>query len=1132
MSKILKRSENSNNYRMVGKLLGGTRGDKSKYYRKVKDMNLQIPIKKWVQRGSTTLYWKKLYGQQIMKKHIKEHEEMMKEYNRQKQLEAMNKFMEEALIKQEKDKRKDEENAKIVEKLEKSITKAKSEKQILNALEDFVNNKELYEKEDIEHEKNIDIFINKLNNAEVDYEDTFITNIPIDFIKIVNKLLKTRKFLMVIEQEDGNKTYYTLSTLSREHLINNLTDLIYGRNDGHIDFSDAAAYYAINNLKSIKVKVLPEVKQVQGAKFKYICNLPIDLSRYQIPSKEEDIYKFEYQENCFVHSLRVLGVNKTICDDIQIFIKKDELPQKNIKEIADKYKLYISIKSVTSGKHIRYYGDKNLKVLNIGLIDEHYFPIEKTGITKEELINHCDGSVYTDKSKLITSYNLIKYIINNKDKYLEPITKTKKDMNNIYDNIVENSNLKFVKGNIRDNKEDTKCKKECEKNGKVEKIEYFDFETTTNGIHKPYLLRSSVADIDYTGANMGENMLNQIVLKYINAKDCVFIAKNSDKMLYVKLIAHNLTYDLSFIMKYLTNVNLIKRSNHVLSGKAIYKYDEHTYMHISLQDSYALIPHKLALFGSLFGLSVEKEYMPYDYYTEENIKKRYINIEEFKKYDNYEKFKENCIKWNCIKDNIVDILRYSSVYCSMDIKVLKAGYEAYCNNIKKAFDIDVNDYISVASLSDAIVHKKGCYIGVKNLNGIPREFIQKCVVGGRVMTNNNIKYHIKEHIQDFDAVSLYPSAMSRLGGYLNGIPKVLQKGQLNKKFLDTCDGYFIEIIINKVNKKYNFPLSSYIDEDNHVRNFTNDMKDKHIFLGKIGLEDLINFQEIEYTIVRGYYYNEGRNNKLREVINNIFEERVKAKKVKNPIETTLKLIMNSSYGKNLLKPIETDTIYLPNKEVPNYLSKHYEHIQSVNPLADGYKSEIKIYKVTDEHFNNVHCGIEILEMSKRIMNEVMCLAEDLGIKLYYQDTDSMHIEENKIKMLADAFKNKYHRELIGSAMGQFHSDFNSDILVSNIKAIESIFLGKKAYIDKLEGIDKNGNTSIDYHIRMKGVSKDAILYYAKQNNISVMHIYKRLYKGKSITFDLTCGGCKKNFKLNKKFEYETLEIFSRCISFN
>lgn len=35
-------------------------------------------------------------------------------------------------------------------------------------------------------------------------------------------------------------------------------------------------------------------------------------------------------------------------------------------------------------------------------------------------------------------------------------------------------------------------------------------------------------------------------------------------------------------------------------------------------------------------------------------------------------------------------------------------------------------------------------------------------------------------------------------------------------------------------------------------------------------------------------------------------------------------------------------------------------------------------------------------MSKRVMNEVMCLAEDNGIDIKYQDTDSMHIETDEI----------------------------------------------------------------------------------------------------------------------------------------
>ena len=37
------------------------------------------------------------------------------------------------------------------------------------------------------------------------------------------------------------------------------------------------------------------------------------------------------------------------------------------------------------------------------------------------------------------------------------------------------------------------------------------------------------------------------------------------------------------------------------------------------------------------------------------------------------------------------------------------------------------------------------------------------------------------------------------------------------------------------------------------------------------------------------------------------------------------------------------------------------------------------------------------------MNEVMVLAYDLGIRIYYQDTDSMHIELDRISDLEIAF---------------------------------------------------------------------------------------------------------------------------------
>ena len=129
---------------------------------------------------------------------------------------------------------------------------------------------------------------------------------------------------------------------------------------------------------------------------------------------------------------------------------------------------------------------------------------------------------------------------------------------------------------------------------------------------------------------------------------------------------------------------------------------------------------------------------------------------------------------------------------------------------------------------------------------------------------------------------------------------------------------------------------------------------------------------------------------------------------------------------------------------------------------------LKMSKPISKHFNFSLFGIHILAMSKRIMNEVMCLADDLGMKIYYQDTDSMHIENFNLERLAYEFKIKYGRELIGTQLGQFHSDFDAIAPNStNVRARESYFVGKKCYIDEL--IDDQGN--VGHHIRMKGIPK-------------------------------------------------------------
>ena len=98
--------------------------------------------------------------------------------------------------------------------------------------------------------------------------------------------------------------------------------------------------------------------------------------------------------------------------------------------------------------------------------------------------------------------------------------------------------------------------------------------------------------------------------------------------------------------------------------------------------------------------------------------------------------------------------------------------------------------------------------------------------------------------------------------------------------------------------------------------------------------------------------------------------------------------------------------------------------------------------------------------------------------------------------------------------------------VGEIKAVESYFIGKKTYLDKL--VDDAGQKC--YHIRLKGIPAKCI--QAKCNKSydgNPMFLYNDLYDGMTVSFDLTSGGnCV--FKSNKNHTMTTSSMV-RHVSF-
>ena len=232
------------------------------------------------------------------------------------------------------------------------------------------------------------------------------------------------------------------------------------------------------------------------------------------------------------------------------------------------------------------------------------------------------------------------------------------------------------------------------------------------------------------------------------------------------------------------------------------------------------------------------------------------------------------------------------------------------------------------------------------------------------------------------------------------------------------------------------------------------------------------------------------------------------------------------HGKTIIKPVATDTVVKDNRDdFEKYISYNCSYIDSVSEVNG--KFYIKKVKSSLSHYNYVHGGVEILSMSKRIMNKVFGASSECGVKIQYQDTGSIHLNYDDVDKVVKKYKGKYGNDLVGEDLGNFHIDFSMDRANGVIYAIESLFLGKKTYIDILESTDKDGNTTHSEHIRMKGIPTSCIEYYAEQHNMSVLDVFKQLYGNKTIKFDLINDGNKFVCRNNKDHIISNVTDFTR-----
>lgn len=884
----------------------------------------------------------------------------------------------------------------------------------------------------------------------------------------LNKLIGSQRYIL---RFDVNNKRHML-TIIKENLDDIFNIILTGEKITQYSTSsesDAVMDLIIDKITNIRVSEYKGKKKQRpdndGRFFNYINTTDIDLSRYQIYKKVPN----GNLEHCLIHTLKLHKLY-TVDEDytqkeLYNSIKGGYFKKTDLKKIAKYFTVCIQLRAQRNNdtrSGLIYYGDRARPIIRIALYKNHYF-----------INDIIDGKeIY---------YTIRKMFEDGKFKYTSELGQRWEYTN---DEIDINNPL---------------CKPLIYKKkfkSKHTKIVYADVESTTNEqYHVPFMISWHSSGNKKISTLCGKNCIEEFLDRLYSGSLVYF---------------HNMKYDLSFIVN---KVDSVKRS--IEKGGVKYQLDV-TYKgkNITFRDSYKMISKPLSSFNKMFKLDVKKEVFPYDAYTSPYIFDNYmmeisLALKHVKDKD-HEDFML-LVKPFLINDRYFDHFAYAKMYCERDVEVLKKGMDTFSKWMYQVTKLNTFDYLTLPSFADAFFKENGAYEGIYKIGGDCRAFIQKSVMGGQVCTMENKKYNLKgTRISDFDAVSLYPSAFVRCEGFPKGAPKpFFNKGQSSSIRdaigEDNVTYYIVEIEITKIGKKVKMPIISKKD-DKGIRQYVNEKTT--MIVGKYYLEDLIRYQQIEYKIIKGYYFNQGFNTKCKELMQTLFDMRKRYKAEMNPIQEVVKLIMNSAYGKTIMKASNHEHKYIKKDELYKYRNRLIEAVEFDN----FYK--IKLKKSIRDHYNMAHIGGLILDYSKVIMNQVKFTAFESGIDIYYQDTDSMHLKYDEVDKLAKIYKEKYNRDLIGKELGQFHNDFPN-----NSWSEHCIILGKKSYVDFLNN-DKGEKSC---HIRLKGIPHSCII-----DRGSVLDTYTRLYNKEKITFDLSS---KLRFTYDKMGNVSTVTKFIRSVQF-
>ena len=662
-----------------------------------------------------------------------------------------------------------------------------------------------------------------------------------------------------------------------------------------------------------------------------------------------------------------------------------------------------------------------------------------------------------------------------------------------------------------------------------------------------------------------------------------------------------MSYDKTFVIKHMvtnrhgyigkTEGNMKGLDGQILNRNGVY-------VQINLRCSWHMIKTKLKNIPSWFGLNYEKEVWMPELSKLEVMEKEWVYI---KKAISYIKSKDGESKQKRIKrfiDSIHKLDRESNVcyikgdmfnfklytdyYCIRDSQIIGEAMEIWRKTVNRLSNnrICIYDVLTIPQLVYNLLYIWRGFEDIYEYRLHPREFMSRCEKGGVCMTRDNHMWKVDIPIVDLDVNGQYAKAMVDMIGIVKGLAKVIDVkkmySNINITEIYNASGYFnpskelvgirskkmynelaeydysmMEIKVYGVNKRLHFPVLS--DRTGNVVDYTNDYTGIY-YCDIVELKDLIQYHDLEWELIRGYYFDEGRNANLSILVSYLTAYRNTLRQEGNGMQKMIKLLINSLYGRMGMKPIRKDYIVIYGiEEKDKFINRYCKFVLKCTPITKTMFF-IKVIKSISMHYSIPQGSSNVLSISKTNMNLVKYICDKHDILIFYTDTDSLHVEADKIPLLEHLYEEYVGKKLVGILPGQFSIDYDPSDMIRkdggqykyvkgrklDLVAIRAYYLAKKFYINQINDDQFDPyigvvHRDIYYHIRAKGIGPygitDGMVEFSDLYiNRDQMETYEMLYQGIPTKFDSVKAG-KVCFQYKDDLSVLTRNDFFRTVWF-